>query len=1032
MPRVQLIPCALRTNPVGSSKFAFNDLSKRIIIVAASNPRFSTKMESGGVDFEDYIQIESSLFSFQCNWSNKKKRSSKLVKSKEFSCISNTIREEGSVRPRPVILRVYSRKRKRLSPVEGSDYDDDGVVLGDWIKQMRRMRVKSGEDERKESDEVKTVCAMNVEPLEDHEANLISVMNVELSEDQGCGMLASWSCGGLTSKRKKRRKVEFEVKSEMKSVSVMNVEVSEDQGCGMLASLSSGRSTGRKKDRRQVELEEDVAWEEELQMISKIKATKRRRRRRGSHSPEHVTCVSGSRSRSPDSEVSDSLLKTGCSDDCDGMKVTSKESKEPNAICHQCLKGERVTLVICSECEDTMYCLQCIRKWYPHLSEDDVVDKCPFCRKNCNCNRCLHLNGLIKTAKRELTSSERRHHLQYLIALMLPFLNKLSESQNQEIETEAKAQGLQPFEVDVTSAVSYCDERVYCDFCATSIVDLHRSCPKCSFELCLNCCLEVREGSISQRPEMKSQYVNKGYKYMHGLEMEPSSSSVSEEDEEATTSAKWNAGSDGSITCAPKELGGCGECLLVLKRILPQNWISDLEQKSEAFLASYDNSPRVSKCKCSALETGMTTKAASRSGSSDNYLFCPRSLDVLKEEELLHFQEHWKKGEPVIVRNVLDNTHGLSWEPMVMWRALCENLDSTSSSKMSEVKAIDCLANCEVEINTRHFFEGYSKGRTYGNFWPEMLKLKDWPPSDKFEDLLPRHCDEFISALPFQEYSDPRTGILNIAAKLPEGLIKPDLGPKTYIAYGIPDELGRGDSVTKLHCDMSDAVNILTHTTEVTLSQEQISAVKDLKQKHKEQNKLEEQGTGDNGIACSHEEEGMNIPEILSNEKEQTHDQTGSALWDIFRREDVPKLEEYLRKHCKEFRHTFCCPVTKVYHPIHDQSCYLTVEHKRKLKAEFGIEPWTFVQKLGEAVFIPAGCPHQVRNLMSCTKVAVDFVSPENIHECLRLTDVFRQLPKNHKAREDKLEIKKMVIYAIEQTLKESEMLSEETKPMFQ
>ena len=100
-----------------------------------------------------------------------------------------------------------------------------------------------------------------------------------------------------------------------------------------------------------------------------------------------------------------------------------------------------------------------------------------------------------------------------------------------------------------------------------------------------------------------------------------------------------------------------------------------------------------------------------------------------------------------------------------------------------------------------------------------------------------------------------------------------------------------------------------------------------------------------------------------------------------------------------------------------------------------GVEPWTFEQKLGEAVFIPAGCPHQVRNLkvkyllthsinfiksfdcfcssnhhnpktlQSCIKVAVDFVSPENIRECLRLTKEFRQLPKNHKAREDKLEV---------------------------
>ncbi|GKD53231.1 hypothetical protein Tco_1286618 [Tanacetum coccineum] len=81
----------------------------------------------------------------------------------------------------------------------------------------------------------------------------------------------------------------------------------------------------------------------------------------------------------------------------------------------------------------------------------------------------------------------------------------------------------------------------------------------------------------------------------------------------------------------------------------------------------------------------------------------------------------------------------------------------------------------------------------------------------------------------------------------------------------------------------------------------------------------------------------------------------GGALWDIFRREDVEKLDAYLLKHYKEFQYLCGCPVDKVYHSIHDQSFYLTLEHKRKLKAEYGVEPWTFEQHLGEAVFIPAG-----------------------------------------------------------------------------
>lgn len=43
--------------------------------------------------------------------------------------------------------------------------------------------------------------------------------------------------------------------------------------------------------------------------------------------------------------------------------------------------------------------------------------------------------------------------------------------------------------------------------------------------------------------------------------------------------------------------------------------------------------------------------------------------------------------------------------------------------------------------------------------------------------------------------------------------------------------------------------------------------------------------------------------------------------------------------------------------------------------------------------------------MQSCIKVALDFVSPENVPECWSLTNEFRLLPVDHRAREDKLEV---------------------------
>lgn len=57
----------------------------------------------------------------------------------------------------------------------------------------------------------------------------------------------------------------------------------------------------------------------------------------------------------------------------------------------------------------------------------------------------------------------------------------------------------------------------------------------------------------------------------------------------------------------------------------------------------------------------------------------------------------------VIVSDVLDTTHGLSWESMVMWHAF-----HVKNEKLLDVSAINCLDWYEVDTSIHLFFEGYS------------------------------------------------------------------------------------------------------------------------------------------------------------------------------------------------------------------------------------------------------------------------------------------------------------------------------------
>ncbi|KAF5188361.1 Lysine-specific demethylase jmj25 [Thalictrum thalictroides] len=793
------------------------------------------------------------------------------------------------------------------------------------------------------------------------------------------------------------------------------------------------------------------------------------------------------------------------------VKGTLMEQR--SLMCHQCLRSDKTGIVYCSNCNKKRYCYDCLMKWYPTKTFKEVKSACPFCCGYCNCKVCLHGDFYMGNSWQS-GGNVKLHRLLYLLHKVLPLIRQIHLEQMSELEVEGKIQGIQLTEMGITRSKLDEDDRLYCDNCNTSIVNVHRSCPNrdCSYDLCLTCCRELRKGFQPGGNEAESshqQFIEKGnnkhtevkdqsgsVRKTYGWESQVALASKDGMSSACCQFPDWKVNEDGSIPCPPKERGGCGTDILALRRNFSAHWVVELLNNAEELTSNCqfpdgDFAPCCSLCLPNGSSEWNKTnsdvrQAASREKSHDNFLYCPDSVE-LKHDEIEHFQSHWTRGEPVIVRNVLENSSGLSWDPMVMQRAI---KGAGAKGKFEEerhsVKAIDCLDWCEVEININQFFKGYMEGRMYESGWPEMLKLKDWPSSTSFEDRLPRHGAEFIAALPYCDYTHPKSGLLNLATKLPEGSSKPDLGPKTYIAYGFPEELGSGDSVTKLHCDMSDAVNVLTHTAEVSIAPWQQNSIRTMQKEYEAENMnackewkvIEDKIPGvrvhhhqDNRLrtSCSSrckeilqrisllqrsgrveiEMDKQNMEGIASslvcngdmrdhnkvsdrdiNDPAEGYDPTkvgkGGAVWDIFRRQDVPKLVEYLHKHWKEFRHIDNLPVKSVIHPIHDQTFFLNEKHKKQLKDEFDVEPWTFEQYLGDAVFIPAGCPHQVRNRQSCIKVALDFVSPENVKECVRLTKEFRLLPKNHRAKEDKLEVKKMALYGASAAVRQVKLLTTE------
>ncbi|KAJ9180245.1 hypothetical protein P3X46_008515 [Hevea brasiliensis] len=733
----------------------------------------------------------------------------------------------------------------------------------------------------------------------------------------------------------------------------------------------------------------------------------------------------------------------------DGSTDSSEDAG--GQTCHQCRRNDRNRVIWCRRCDRRGFCDNCISAWYSEISLEEIEKVCPACRGICNCKVCLRGDNMVKVRIREIPVIDKLQYLYCVLSSVLPIVKHIHHEQCSEVELEKKLRGT---DIDLIRAKLNADEQMCCNVCRIPIIDYHRHCANCSYDLCLHCCQDLREASM--HPLVENQMGGRSH------DKETVSKEVKEPRLRLNLSAKypdWKANRDGSISCPPKEYGGCNYSSLNLSRIFKMNWVAKLVKNVEEM---------VSGCKvCEAgtlpisrLNDSTLSQYSHREESDDNFLYCPSCEDI-RTEGINNFRKHWVKGEPVIVKQIFDSSSISSWDPMVIWRGIRETSDEKMKDENRVVKALDCLNWSEVDIELSQFIKGYSEGRIRDDGSLQMLKLKDWPSPSASEEFLLYQRPEFISKMPLLEYIHSRLGLLNVAAKLPHYSLQNDAGPKIYISYGTYEELGKGDSLTNLHIKMRDMVYLLVHTHEVKLknfegneSVDQETSLgegtladlsvgrQDLQNETNTAADNDERMEEDQGVESTTmvgEVEKIDNRGVETNRMEYVKRMKDQKLrkdngdisaetrpgvhWDVFRRQDVPKLIDYLKKHFKDFGKFDASGSQFVKHSLCDGTVFLNGNHMRKLKETFGIEPWSFEQHLGQAVFVPAGCPFQVRNLQSTVQLGLDFLSPESVGEAAKLAEEIRCLPNDQEAKLQVLEVGKISLYAASSAIKEVQKL---------
>ncbi|XP_057306304.1 uncharacterized protein LOC130644639 isoform X2 [Hydractinia symbiolongicarpus] len=528
--------------------------------------------------------------------------------------------------------------------------------------------------------------------------------------------------------------------------------------------------------------------------------------------------------------------------------------------------------------------------------------------------------------------------------------------------------------------------REMCDICATTIFNTHWTCDKCGFGVCLDC--------------FKAAYGQSSGKENNSFLDWPLCDGGDEHNANLLTVTEiipknvlLDLHKDMLNVCKQiglkfrqldlLEFSHHKVCSDVQKTIEPVT--NDLDLLATVANFEQQDSSIVSDCERNIFENYESIK---RQSATECEWYCDNKMLHIQtprfcEETMKLFKSEWLKGKPIIVSNVHRNLNEELWKP----ESFCRDFGNEKSD------IVNCYDGTIIEnYQIDRFWKGFECVAERPVFSSDLqhhvtlLKLKDWPPGDDFKEKLPARFADMMQALPAQSYTN-RTGELNLAARLPDFFAVPDLGPKMYNAYGSASYPSAG--TTNLHLDISDATNVICYVG--------IPIEEDVREKE-----INDTITTVNRACCEATKKRIQDPNVRP-----------GALWHIFPAHSADKIRCFLRRIAEE-RNTV---ITESSDPIHDQSFYMDQDLLDRLREEEGVVGNAICQCLGDAVFIPAGAPHQVLNLHSCIKVAEDFVAPEHITHCFQLTEEFRHLSDYHTNHEDKLQIKNIIFHSVKDCL---------------